>query len=136
MEAPMAIGCLGCIQVPCLHLFPGRNCVEPPSAARGSKDAGSKQLRHGQGMDLGTVHTEIRYTAGPRLRDLASWAPLWQFMQPRAHLIAELCTLFRVTLVIADLGWVDYDLGYSIVCLVLLGQMGIWQNWPGNWAGC
>ena len=29
---------------------------------------------------------------------------------------------------VADLGWVDYDLGHSIVCLLLLGQMGVWQN--------
>ena len=26
------------------------------------------------------------------------------------------------------MGWVDYDFGYSSVCLVLLGQMGIWQK--------
>ena len=36
--------------------------------------------------------------------------------------------LYRVTLVVEYLGWVDYDSGHSSVCLVLLGQMGIWQN--------
>ena len=35
---------------------------------------------------------------------------------------------YRVTMVVAYLGWVDYDFGHSSVCLVLLGQMGIWQN--------
>ena len=44
-----------------------------------------------------SIHnTEIRYKAGPRLRDLASWAPSGRrgefTQQPRAHLIAELCT--------------------------------------------
>ena len=40
----------------------------------------------------------------------------------------------RLTLVVkvAYLGWVDYDFGHSSVCLVLLGQMGIWQNRPVN----
>ena len=42
--------------------------------------------------------------------------------------------LYRVTLVVADLGWVDYDFGHSTVCQVLLGQTGIWQNRLGNWA--
>ena len=35
---------------------------------------------------------------------------------------------------VADLGWVDYDLGHSVVCLVLHDQMWIWQNRLGNWA--
>ena len=35
---------------------------------------------------------------------------------------------YRVTLVVAYLGWVDYNFGHSSVCLVLLWQMGIWQN--------
>ena len=42
-----------------------------------------------------TRYTEIRYKAGPRLRDLASWHPSGrggEFTQPRAHLIAGLCT--------------------------------------------
>ena len=42
--------------------------------------------------------------------------------------------VYRVTLVIGDMGWVDFDLGNSTVCLVLLGQMEIWQNWLGSWA--
>ena len=36
--------------------------------------------------------------------------------------------IYRVTLVVAYLGWVDYEFGKSSVCLVLLGQMGAWQN--------
>ena len=34
----------------------------------------------------------------------------------------------QVTLVVTYLGWVDYDFGHSFVWLILLGQMGIWQN--------
>ena len=33
-----------------------------------------------------------------------------------------------MTLVVEYLGWVDYDSGHSSVGLILLGQMGIWQN--------
>ena len=39
---------------------------------------------------------------------------------------------YRVTLVVAFLGWVNYDFGHSSVCLVLLEQMGIWLNRLGN----
>ena len=35
---------------------------------------------------------------------------------------------------VQDLGWVDIDLRHSTICLVLLGQMGIWLNWLGSWA--
>ena len=41
--------------------------------------------------------------------------------------VAHVHLLYRVTLVVAYMGWVDYDFGHSSVCLVLLGQMGIWQ---------
>ena len=27
------------------------------------------------------------------------------------------------------LGWVDFDIGCSTICLILLGVMGSWQNW-------
>ena len=37
---------------------------------------------------------------------------------------------YRVTLVVAFLGWVDYDVGHSTTCPVLLGQMGVWLNPP------
>ena len=47
---------------------------------------------------------------------------------------ADQSYLNMVTLVIVDLGWVNYDFGHSIVCQVLLGQTGIWQNRLGNWA--
>ena len=36
--------------------------------------------------------------------------------------------IYRVTLVVTYLGWVESDLFHSTVCPVLLGQMGIWQN--------
>ena len=33
--------------------------------------------------------------------------------------------MYRVTLVVAHMGWVDYDFGHSTVCPVPLGQIGI-----------
>ena len=36
--------------------------------------------------------------------------------------------IYRVTLVVTYLGWVESDLFHCTVCPVLLGQMGIWQN--------
>ena len=40
--------------------------------------------------------------------------------------------IYRVTMVVGDMGWVDYDFGHS-TCHVLPRQMGVWQNWLGNW---
>ena len=40
---------------------------------------------------------------------------------------------YRVTHVLANLGWVDLDFGCSTLCLVLLGLMGNWQIWLNNW---
>ena len=34
-----------------------------------------------------------------------------------------------MNIVVTDLGWVDLYSGCSIVCQILLEQMGIWQNW-------
>ena len=50
-----------------------------------------------------------------------------QYVKVR-KLIVKIKLQYRVTLVVAYLGWVDYDFGHSSVCLVLLGQMGIWQK--------
>ena len=36
---------------------------------------------------------------------------------------------YRVTHLLANLGWVDLDFGCSTLCLVLPGLMGNWQNW-------
>ena len=41
---------------------------------------------------------------------------------------------YRVTLVVVDLGWVDFHVGHSTVGLVWPGQMVIGQNWPSIWA--
>ena len=38
----------------------------------------------------------------------------------------------KVTLVVADLGWVDYDFAHSTVCPVLLGQKGILAESAGQ----
>ena len=43
-------------------------------------------------------------------------------------------TLYRVRHNVSDLGWVDFDFGYYMVCLILLGLMGKWQNWLSSWA--
>ena len=37
--------------------------------------------------------------------------------------------MYREVLLLADLGWVDFDLVCSIVCPIWLGQIVIWQNW-------
>ena len=42
--------------------------------------------------------------------------------------------MYRATMVVSDLGWVDIDLGHTIVCLVLPQQMGTWLNRLGSWA--
>ena len=42
--------------------------------------------------------------------------------------------LYRVTLVVAYLSWVDFDFCHSSVCLVLLGQIEIWLSQLGSWA--
>ena len=41
---------------------------------------------------------------------------------------------YRVTHLLANLGWVDFDLGCSTLCLVLPGLMGNWQSWLSSWA--
>ena len=40
----------------------------------------------------------------------------------------------RVTHLLANLSWVDLDVGCSILCLVMPGLMGNWQNWLSSWA--
>ena len=40
--------------------------------------------------------------------------------------------IFRVTHLLANLGWVDLDFGCQTLCLVLPGLMGNWQNWLGK----
>ena len=43
------------------------------------------------------------------------------------------CThVYRATLVVAHLGWVDFDFGSSSGCQILLELMGVWQNWLGR----
>ena len=40
--------------------------------------------------------------------------------------------LYRVTMVVGDMGWVDYDFGQSTICRVLPRQMGDWHNRLGK----
>ena len=42
-------------------------------------------------------------------------------------------SVYRAFHQLADLGWVDFDLDSYAVCPILLGLMGIWQNWLSNW---
>ena len=39
---------------------------------------------------------------------------------------------YRVTLVVADLGWVDLNFEILLSAKILLGQLGVWQNWQGS----
>ena len=39
-----------------------------------------------------------------------------------------------MTLVVVHLRWVDSEFGRSTACPVLLGQLGVCQNWLGSWA--
>ena len=49
--------------------------------------------------------------------------------------IAPICVgKYRLTHLLANLGWVKYDFGCSILCLVQPGLMGNWQNWLSSWA--
>ena len=42
--------------------------------------------------------------------------------------------LYRVTHLLANLGWVDLDFDCSTVCPILLGLVWIWQKWLSTWA--
>ena len=42
--------------------------------------------------------------------------------------------IYRETHLLANLGWVDFDVGCSTLCLVLPGLMGNCQNWLSSWA--
>ena len=37
--------------------------------------------------------------------------------------------IYRVNLVVVDLSWVDFSFGHFSICLALLWQMGVCQNW-------
>ena len=45
------------------------------------------------------------------------------------------CFTYRVGQVVVNLGWVDINFGYSTTCLILLGQLEVWQNGLWIWAG-
>ena len=40
--------------------------------------------------------------------------------------------MYRVSLVVLDFGWVEFSSGCSIVRLIPLGQVRIWQSWLGS----
>ena len=50
--------------------------------------------------------------------------PLW--------LISFLISLYRVTQQVTDLGWVEFDFGFSTVCPILLGLMRDRQRGQGS----
>ena len=41
---------------------------------------------------------------------------------------------YRVTHLLANLGWVDLDFDCYTVCPILLRLVGIWQKWLSSWA--
>ena len=41
---------------------------------------------------------------------------------------------YRVTHLLMNLGWIDFDFGCSTLSLILPGLMGNWQNWLSSWA--
>ena len=44
--------------------------------------------------------------------------------------------IYRVTMVVVDMGWVDYEFGHSTACQVLPRHIGVWQNaWLGGQDG-
>ena len=79
------------------------------------------------------------------LRDHTNWMLLqpesrWD-RQPSIYplqwkwgMIYHLHIRYRVAHLLANWGWVDFDLGCSILCLVLPGLMGKWQKWLSRWA--
>ena len=56
------------------------------------------------------------------------------FMASNIDAHINLDDTYRVGLVVGHLGWVDMDLDCSTLCQGLLGLIGLWQNWQGNWA--
>ena len=64
----------------------------------------------------------------PRVRRLG----ILLVLKPRLAGLVEMG--YRVSHHLSDLGWVDFDFGCFIVCLILLGQMRVWQNGLNSWA--
>ena len=64
-------------------------------------------------------------------REIAYSADFFQSQVPRTK---RYLVYYRVWLVVRHQGWVDIDLSHSTVCLVLLGQKGVWLNWMDRWA--
>ena len=58
-----------------------------------------------------------------------------KYVDPSA-LNCKLSVVYRVTHLLANMGWVGLDFGCSTLCLVLPGLMGYWQNWLSSWARC
>ena len=43
-------------------------------------------------------------------------------------LLYSVLWIYRVSHHISEVGWVDFDFGYSIVCQILHGLMRVWQK--------
>ena len=48
-----------------------------------------------------------------------------QFFHPWAPFPSNVCKIYKVIMMVRDMGWVDYDFGHSTVCQVLPRQMGV-----------
>ena len=70
-------------------------------------------------------------------RGPSCWAPpavgrwRWGITRSGSQIVGS---IFRVTHLLANLGWVDFEFGCSTLCLVLPGLMGKWQNWLSTWS--
>ena len=49
-----------------------------------------------------------------------------------SHFSPYVLPTYRVRHALWDLGWIDFDFGFSTVCPILLGQTEILQNWLGS----
>ena len=67
----------------------------------------------------GCVVRQTKICSDQGLAKSLSWSIFW--------------LLYRVTHLLANLGWVDIDFGCSTLCLILPGLMGNWQNWLSSW---
>ena len=68
----------------------------------------------------------IMWSIVARLRPMLCYAKEELWLISIVQLSPDNQLVYRVTLVVAYLGWVDLEFNVR--------QMGVWQNWLGRWA--